>query len=160
MQTSLEPVKFGDGTYKLGALSLKQIVELERACGHKDAQGNVTPKSIYQIHAECEAGLGFNEEAGQAAYFGGGIARPMDIYHTVRLLLIAGNSGVVAGVETPVGPQRAAQLCDDYLYPYRPLIEGQYLAWAGLNAMIVGIDVKKKEPAPGESLTDSPEASS
>lgn len=158
-QTFVDPVAFGDGKYQLGPLSMKQVVELERLCGSKDAQGNLVPKSIYQIHSECEAGLGFNKETEAPAYFGAGSAHPSDIHHTVRLLLIAGNSGMVAGAQIDVGPAKAAQLCDDYLYPHRPLIEGQYLAWAGLNAMIVGTEVKKKAVSPSEDdLSPSPAA--
>jgi hypothetical protein len=158
MRTFVAPISFGDGKYQLGPLSLKQVVELERLCGAKDAQGAIVPKSVYQIHSECEAGLGFEEQTEKAGYFGGGAARPMDIYHTVRLLLIAGNSGMVAGSPIEVGPTKAAQLCDDYLYPHRPMIEGQYLAWAGLNAMIVGVDVKKKaEPSQERDLSPSAE---
>lgn len=161
LETFVRPITFADGKYQLGPLSMKQIIELERACGMKDAQGNLIPKSVYTIHAELEQGLGVNKDDGAASYFGGGAAHPGDIANTVRLLLIAGNSGLVAGEPIEVGPAKAAQLCDDYLYPHRPLIEGQYLAWAGLNAMIVGVSVKKKAgEAADESRTPSSEASS
>lgn len=156
MQTFVEPVDFADGKYQLGPLSIKQIIELERNCGFKAPDGRVYPKSIYQIHDELGAGLGLQDE--RAVYVGGGAAHASDIREGLRLLLIAGNRAIVAGEEIEVGPVKAAQLCDDYLYPHRPLIEGQYLVWAGLSAAIVGIDIKKKPDQSAQSEDMSPSA--
>ncbi|WP_066795053.1 hypothetical protein [Sphingomonas soli] len=156
METRLKPVQFGDGKYSL-ALNLKQIIELERNCGVTDRDGKLFPKSIYAIHEELGAGLGLNDEA--PVYLGGGAARPSDIRETIRLALIGGDNGLLgSGEEIKVGPAKASQLCDDYLFPHRPIVEGQYIAWAVLNAAIVGVEVKKKAVSDPESdLSPSPE---
>lgn len=156
MHTRIEPVQFGDGKYSL-FLSLKHIIELERNCGVADRDGRLHPKSIYAIHEELGAGLGLNEET--PVYLGGGAARPSDIREVIRLALIGGNNGVLgSGEEIVVGPAKANNLCDDYLYPHRPMVEGQYIAWAVLNAAIVGVEVKKKaEHPPVSDPNPSPE---
>lgn len=141
MQTDLESVAFADGKYRF-ALTLKLIIEIERNCGEKDRDGVPRPKSVYITHDELGAGLGLNDDA--AVYFGGGAARASDIREVIRCALIGGNSGLVAGQQIEVGPQKAVELCDNYLFPHRPLIEGQYLAWSILEAAIRGIRVKKK----------------
>lgn len=153
--TALEPISFGDGKYQFGPLSLKQVVELERACGVTDREGVLRSKSVYVIYDELGQGLGLNGDA--PVYLGGGGAHPGDIREVIRLALIAGNSGVVAGNEIQVGPVKAGQLCDEYLYPERPMIEGQHIAWAVLNAMIVGVTLKKKAETTEEG-PESPEA--
>lgn len=144
--TANEPIKFADGIYQFGPLSLKQAIELERACGTTDREGILHPKSVYTIYDEIGRGLGLDGET--PVYLGGGAAHPSDIRETIRLLLIAGGQGMVAKQEVEVGPIKAAQLCDDYLYPARPMLEGQYLAWAGLKAMIEGVTLKKKAVTP------------
>lgn len=149
MQTRIEPIRFGDGTYTL-FLNIKQLVELERSCGTTDRDGRLHPKSMYQIYEEVGAGLGMNDDT--PIYLGGGAAHPNDIREVIRLGLIGGNNGLLgSGEEIKVGPAKAQQLCDEYLYPHRPLIEGQYIAWAVLNAAIVGVEVKKKADSPQES---------
>lgn len=153
LSTANEPIAFGDGEY-LFRLPLKQIFEIERNCGFHDRDGILRPKSIYLILDELEAGLGENQETGAAVYLGGGAAHARDIREVIRCGLIGGNSGMVAGEEIEVGPNKAKQLVDDYLYPSRPLVEGQHIAWAILNAVVRGATLKKKEPVKQDGSTD------
>jgi len=145
MRTELEPVKWADGTYRL-FLPLKQLLELERNCGATDRDGILRTKSVYAIHEECGQGLGFNSETGEPAYLGAGNAHAGDIREAMRLLLIGGDAGMVNGAEIAVGPLKANQLCEDYCYPARPLVEAQYLVWSALDAAIRGVQLKKKPP--------------
>ena len=135
-------------------LPLPRIIELER--GGNAGKG----KSVFRMYDELGAGLGFAPD-GAPVYISGGDARTEDMRNVIRLALMGGNSDSNGD---DVGPQRAAQLVEDYVYPARPLVEGVALAWAILNAAINGVQVKKKEPsddAPAsESLTPSPSASS
>lgn len=144
---SLDSVSFGDGAYTL-ALPLKWIVECERACGVRDNEGVLRPKSIYAIHAELEAGLGITTDE-TPAYLGGGQAHPSDIREVLRCALIGGGCGIVNGEEIKVGPNKAVQLVDTYLpNPVAGWVEGQHLAWAVLNATIRGPQLKKKAEHP------------
>ena len=146
MRTEHDPIKFADGTYRF-FLPMKQVLELERACGATDRDGILHTKSIYTMHEEMGQGLGL-DEAGNPVYLGGGTAHPRDIKEVIRLALIGGGSGLVDGVEVEVGPLKAQQLCEDYVYPAQPLINGQFLAWSILEAAIRGVQVKKKELTP------------
>ncbi|GGO96571.1 hypothetical protein [Stakelama pacifica] len=166
METAIEPIAFGDGKYQL-RLTLKQIFEIERSCGFKDHEGITRPKSIYIMLDELEAGLGQQQDTEQPVYLGGGAAHARDIREVIRCALIGGNSGFVAGEEIEVGPGKAQQLVDEYLFPARPLVEGQYIAWAVLNAVIRGVTLKKKaeeaeQPIAGDSTggSSSPTADS
>lgn len=121
-------------------LPLPRIFELERL-GNGGAG-----KSVFAMFDEIGAGLGFVDD--KPVYLSGGGARAEDIRNIIRLGLIGGNADAD---DAEVGPNRAAQLVEDYVYPARPLVEGLALAWAILNAAINGIDVKKNElPAQGE----------
>jgi hypothetical protein len=136
-------------------LPLPRVVELERS-GNGGAG-----KSIFRMFDEIGAGLGF-DGTGAPVYVSGGDARVDDVRNTIRLALLGGNSD---GADQEVGPKRAAQLVEDYVYPARPLVEGLALAWAILNAAINGIAVKKNEQSESaedatESLNPSPSASS
>lgn len=146
---SLDSVKFGDGAYTL-ALPLKWITECERACGVRDNDGILRPKSIYTIHAELEAGLGITPDD-TPAYLGGGQAHPSDIREVLRCALIGGGFGLVNDEEVKVGPNKAVQLVDTYLpNPVAGWVEGQHLAWAVLNATIRGPQLKKKADQPAD----------
>lgn len=153
----LESVAFADGRYRL-ALTLKLVVEIERNCGTTDRDGVTRPKSIYTIHEEVGAGLALDGE--QPVYLGGGASHANDIRQVIRCALIGGKAGMVADEEIEVGPQRADQLCDEYLFPHRPLIEGQYIAWAVLDACIRGASLKKKDADNPEKSEHSTGASS
>lgn len=152
MSLSLDSVAFADGRYRF-ALTLKLIVEIERNCGHMDRDGVLQPKSIYRIHDELSGGLALDDDT--PVYLGGGDARASDIREVIRCGLIGGNSGVVAGVSIEVGPAKAGELCDSYLFPHRPLIEGQYLAWAILDACIRGVTLKKKAESDEQETEES-----
>lgn len=154
MSTTLEPIDFADGKYQFGPLSIKQTIELERACGETDRDGLLHPKSLYTLHTEFGDGLGLDDET--PVYVGGGSAHPAHIRETIRLLLIAGGSGIAAGQQVEVTPAKAAQLCDDYVYPARPLVEAQYIAWAALEAMIRGVTLKKKVDEDPEAEGSNP----
>lgn len=124
---------FADGDYTF-ALPLPQFLELERKTG----------KSAFAIYDQVSAGLGIDDA--DAVYLGGGAAMLADVRETIRLGLIGGNSALVDGEEVEVGPRTALSLVDAYVYPARPLIEGQRIAWAILNAAIEGVQLKKKRP--------------
>lgn len=136
---------FGPGTFRFW-LPLPQVVELERNCGSQRVGDTpAVPKSMLLIYDQLGAGLAADD--GRPVYLGGGGAILKDIRETIRLGLIGGNSGMVDGEQVEVGPIRAKELVDEYLYPARPLIEGAYLAWSILHAAINGISLKKKAEA-------------
>lgn len=68
----------------------------------------------------------------------------------IRLALIGGNRAKVDGEEIEVGPRRARELVDAYVYPARPIAESAALAWRILSAAVFGND-----PEPVE--TDEPD---
>ncbi len=148
MDTATE-LGFADGTYRFW-LPMPQILELERKCGGK---------SVFAMFDQIGAGLGLSED--RPVYLGGGSAMVTDIREVIRLALIGGNSAMIDGEEKQIGPNAARQLVEDYVYPARPLVEAQHLAWAILHAAINGIEVKKKaEPVKGKSRSRSPRAKS
>ena len=145
--TAIE-LDFGPGTFRFW-LPLPQVVELERNCGAQrigDTPG--VPKSMLLIYDQLSGGLAV--DGGNPVYLGGGSAILKDVREVVRLALIGGNSGMIDGEQVEVGPIRAKELVDEYLYPARPLVEGVFLAWSILHAAINGISLKKK-------VTDEPE---
>lgn len=147
MDTAVE-LDFGDGRYRFW-LALPHVIELERKAGNK---------SVFAIYDQLGAGLGLDGD--QAVYLGGGAAMITDIRETIRLGLIGGNNGMVAGEDVEVGPIRARELVDLYTFPNRPIVESVHVAWSILHAAITGISLKKKaEPESGESLNPSEKAS-
>lgn len=138
VSTSID-LGFADGSYTF-ALPIPQLLELERKCGNK---------SVFKIYDELSAGLGIDN--GEAVYLGGGAGMLTDLRETIRLSLIGGNAAMVDGEEIAVGPRTALNLVDAYVYPARPLIEGQRIAWAVLKAAIEGVQLKKKRPRPGDA---------
>lgn len=132
---------FADGRYSFW-LKLPQVIELERKCDGK---------SVFRMYDEMGAGLGLTGDT--PIYLGGGDAKANDIRETIRLGLIGGASGLVAGSEIEVGPNTARQLVDEYTFPARPMVESLHLAWSILHAAIVGIDLKK---AQGEGVAQKP----
>jgi hypothetical protein len=131
---------FADGRYSFW-LALPHVIELERKCGGK---------SIFAMYDAMGAGLGMAGDA--PIYMGGGAAMVTDIRETIRLGLIGGADGTVDGASVDVGPRRAAELVETYVFPARPLTEALHVAWSILHAAIVGIDLKKK---PDEELAES-----
>lgn len=145
MDTSVE-LAFGDGRY-LFALPWPQVFELERNCGLVEPDGTKRGKSIFQIYEEIGAGLGLLGD--EPVFVGGGKANARDIRETIRLGLIGGGAGDVAGEAVKVSPLDAARIVEAYCYPARPLSEALGVAWAILRAAIEGVELKKKpEPKP------------
>lgn len=141
METAVE-LPFGDGTYRFW-LPLPQIVALERKCGDT---------SILVIEERLRGSIGVDAEGG-FTFAGGGAAMVTDVRETIRQALTGGNSGMVDGQEIEVGPIRASQLIDQYVYPARPLSEGVVTAWRILHAAIHGVQLVKKkadEPVPAK----------
>ncbi|WP_395393049.1 GTA-gp10 family protein [Novosphingobium sp. BL-8A] len=140
---------FADGKYHFW-LGLPQVVELERKCGGK---------SVFAMYDAMGAGLGMAGD--DPVYLGGSTAMVAEIRETIRLGLIGGNSALIDGETVKVGPQRAIELVDTYVFPARPLTEGLHVAWSILHAAIVGISLKKADgageepPAPNLSEKDS-----
>lgn len=146
MPDTTAELAFGDGAYTFW-LGLPQIIELERKTGNK---------SVFAIYDQLGAGLALSDDA--PMYLGGGSAMVTDIRETIRLGLIGGNSGLVDGEEVEVGPNRARELVETYVYPERPLVEGMHVAWAILHAAIHGITLKKKADPHDEAESQSPSA--
>lgn len=126
---------FADGRYRFW-LALPHVIELERKCGGR---------SVFAMYDAMGAGLGVADDA--PVYMGGSTAMVTEIRETIRLGLIGGNCGEVDGAETEVGPNRARDLVESYVFPARPLLEGLHVAWSILHAAIIGIDLKKEDGA-------------
>lgn len=151
--TAIE-LAFGPGRFRFW-LSLPLVARIERNCGTpRNGEFPAQPKSIFTIYDQLSGGLGLRDNA--PAYIGGGAAIINDVRQVLLAGLEGGNSGMVAGEEIEVGPIKADELLDDYLFPARPLIEGVHVAWAILDRAINGIDLKKKadlaveDPSPYE----------
>jgi Phage tail tube protein, GTA-gp10 len=141
VDTSIE-LEFGEGRY-LFALPWPQIFELERGCGHIEADGSKRGKSIFQIYDETSAGLALSLDE-KPVFVGGGRANAKDIREVIRLGLIGGGTGNVAGEAQVVSPIDATRIVESYCYPARPLAESLGVAWAVLRAVIEGVELKKK----------------
>lgn len=142
METAIT-AKFADGEYRFW-LPLPQVFELERSVG-----------SLLAVEERLRPGL-VQTDDGDLAFLGGGSATVKEIRETIRLGLIGGNSAMIDGEEIGVGPIRAKELLDTYVYPERPLGESAALAFSILSAAIRGIEVKKKsEPEEPESMSPS-----
>lgn len=139
METAIT-LDFGDGTYRFH-LPMAQIVEIERLCGDK---------SIIAMYDEMGMALGIGREDGEPVFVGGGSARIRDVYEVIRCGAIGGRNVVRNGQTHVVSPLDAKQLADRYV-DGRPLGETIPVAWAILNAAIMGVQVKKK-------VTPSPES--
>ena len=145
METALV-TPFADGEYRFW-LPLPQIFELERDLG-----------SMLAMEERLRAGIG-QDHTGGAVFVGGGDATAKEIREIIRLSLIGGNHAVVDTEEAEVGPIKAKNLVNEYVYPARPLAESAGLAWSILSAAIFGIELKKKEaPAPKPKRSRSPKA--
>jgi hypothetical protein len=144
---------FADGEYRFW-LPLPEVVELERKTG----------SSILAIEERLRAAIGADGSADEAnplfVFLGGGSATIADVRETLRLALQGGGGGLVDGEQIEVGPIRARQLVDAYVYPARPFAEGVVQAWRVLHAAIHGIQLsQKKSPEVAESLNLSEKAS-
>jgi hypothetical protein len=132
METAVT-AEFADGTY-LFRLPLPQMFALERAF----SDGS----DVLTVEQGMRGAVGLDGD--DYVFLGGGSARIGDVRETIRLALIGGNHGMVAGEEIEVGPIRAKQLVDEYVCPARPLDEGLLLAWRILHALVFSPRLKKK----------------
>lgn len=133
-------LKFAGGDYRFW-LSMREIVQLEKECD----------KSVLEMHDDMIQSIGMDEGGAVVFYGGGGKARFADIRATIRLGLIGGNSGKHAdGTEGPVGPNTARDLVERFV-DIRPIAETLPVAWAVLNAAIMGVDLKKKAQPESEA---------
>jgi len=129
---------FAGGRYTFW-LPMARICEVERLCGDK---------SIVLMYEEMSVGLGGSEESPQ--FFGAGPVRIKDVYEVIRCAAIGGNERYDGEKSHPVSPLEAKRLVDDYV-DGRPMSETVPVAWAILNAAIMGVSLKKKaQPDAGE----------
>ena len=141
---------FADGRYRFW-LPLPEVVELERKTG----------VSILAIEERLRAAIGVDGDVSDPAsdfvFLGGGSATVTDVRETLRLALQGGGGGLVDGEEIEVGPIRARQLVETYVYPARPFAEGVVQAWRVLHAAIHGIQLSsKKKPEPEGVMPGNP----
>lgn len=156
MSDTAVELDFAGGKYRFW-LPLPQVIAVERGPAAHKHEGY--PRSIFAMYDAISGGLGISEDG--PVYMGGATALVGDIRNIIMQGLIGGNSGLVDGEKVDVGPQVAAQLVNDNVFPARPLIEGMHLAWAILSAAINGIALKKKAvtPAARKPRKRSPKAS-
>lgn len=138
-------IEFAGGKYRFW-LPMPQVTAIERGPAAHKHEGY--PRSILSMYDEIGAGLGLAGDV--PIYMGGGNALVGDVRNIILQGLIGGASGVIDGEEQPVGPNVAARLVEDFVFPARPLVEGMNIAWTILHAAITGIalDQKKSQDAP------------
>lgn len=131
---------FAGGRYTFW-LPMARICEVERNRGDK---------SIVTMYEEFSAGIGIDQESEDPRFFGAGPVRIADVREIIRCAAIGGGSAVIADEEVKVSPNDAARLVADYV-DGRPFTETVPVAWAILNATIMGVSLKKKaQPDAGE----------
>lgn len=124
---------FGNGQYRFW-LPMARIIEIERLCGDK---------SIVTMFEEMCAGIGISNETNEPRFVGVGPVRLKDVYEVIRCGAIGGGEATVAGETVKVSPNDAAALVREYV-DGRPMSETVPVAWAILNAAIMGVSLKKK----------------
>lgn len=129
MDTAVE-LAFGDGTYRFHLL-MPQIMAIEAG-----------DRSILKMHEDMGGSLGVVGD-GEPIFIGGGSARVKDIVSVIRQGLIGGGEGMVDGERVTVSPIDATRIVETYVHD-RPLAETLPVAWAVLNAAIMGVRLKKK----------------
>jgi len=132
MTTTEITLAFADGRYRF-FLPMTQLNEFEAKHG-----------SILSLEPHLRAGIALDTE-GRAIYTGGGEAEAKAIREVVRQALIGGNRATIDGVIAEVGPNRARELVDAYVYPAQPLGDGAALAWRILAAAIYGTEPEAEE---------------
>lgn len=115
------------------ALPIKRVLEVERECGDK---------SIVTMLEEMSAGIGIAKDDGVAKFVGVGAVRIKDVAEIIRCAAIGGG----------MAPNDAAMLVNEYV-DGQPYSETVPVAWAILNATIMGVRLKKKE---GEAADPAP----
>jgi hypothetical protein len=131
MDTATEQ-SFADGVYRFW-LSLPLAIELERKTGGK---------SLFQIFDDLTGSMAVKD--GKPVYAAGGRAMVTDVREVIRTALIGGGSAAIDGQTVEIGPMRARELVDAYVFPSGHMIDGVVLAWQILNAAIGAIDLKKR----------------
>lgn len=126
---------FADGIYTF-RLGLAQINELQEKCGA--GLGAIFARVIRGRYAADDEGGTFGSIEEGAYHIG-------DLYHTIRLGLIGGGTGIVDEAQVTVSPLLARSLADRYVID-RPKQESWGLAAAVLMACIEGYEPKKDLP--------------
>lgn len=148
MDTAVE-LRFGDGRYRFW-LSAKGAADLEH---------ELAPLTIAMMHSLLEQCMS-EEDDGTISFALGGAIGVKAMRMLIREALREGNCGMVDGAEIEVGPLKASELVDKYVYPARPLEEGLVLAAHILFSQVRGIKLKKKVsdgPAPQPAKQGSTE---
>lgn len=135
MDTSIT-IAFADGRYRFW-LALPQILAIE--------QGE---KSIMEIWSDLGEALAATTNGDEVTpiFLGGGPARFRDIIAVIKHGLIGGGEGEVDGKSIKVSPIDATRIVETFVHG-RPLAESLPVAWAVLQAAVMGVKVadKKKE---------------
>lgn len=132
LQTALD-LHFADGEY-LFDLKLPQLAELQEKRG-----------PIFEVYGRVLKGRYLYQGVAVADTAGGG-SFAEDLFETIRLGLIGGGGGTVAGKAVEVTAQSAKALVERYCHA-APLKESWSVAAAILAARIEGYEPKKAEPA-------------
>ena len=135
-------MSFADGEYRF-FLPIPQVTELESG-----------GQSMCALEFRLRESIGLTID-GEAIYGGGNAVDADSIRKIIRLALIGGNGGTVEGEKVDVGPQRARELVETYVYPARPLAEGAALAWRILATAIYGNEPK---PVEAEQVSEEEQA--
>ncbi|MES2289293.1 MAG: gene transfer agent family protein [Pseudomonadota bacterium] len=143
MDTAIERL-FGDGKYRFH-LNMPQILSIE---------GN--DRSILKMHHEFGASLGIVAD-GDPIFMGGGEARMKDIASVIRHGLIGGGEGMVDKVKVTVSPLDATRIVETYVHG-RPIAEILPVAWAILDAAVMGVRVDPKKKVMTGRRRSSPSA--
>jgi hypothetical protein len=144
MDTFIER-NFGPGLFRFG-FQMPQIFELERGPQAYRHEG-IYPRAIGTMYEQLCQAVGLQGEDKTPVWIAGAPILVQDVREIIRLAIIGGNCCTIDGQESEVGPTRARELVDTYVYPARPLEEGVMLAWDILRAAHKAIDVKKNDPA-------------
>lgn len=136
MDTAIE-LAFGDGKYRFW-LGMQQITAIEAG-----------DKSVLKMHDEMGSALGVIPD-GDPVFIGGGDARYKDIVSVIRHGLIGGAKGEVDGATVDMSALDATRIVDTFVHG-RPIAETLPVAWAVLNAAIMGVRLKKKVTRPPKS---------
>ncbi len=135
---------FADGRYRFW-LPMAQVNELEKTIG------------MLTLEWHLRQAMGISD-TGEAIYTGGTTAEVRGIREVIRLALIGGNRAEVDTETIEVGPTRARELVDAYVFPTRPLAEAAALAWRILAAAIYGNDPSHHSYAPDTPIAEEADA--
>lgn len=132
-------LEFADGEYRF-ALGLAQIDELQTKCG----------AGIGEIHGRIIRGAARGPNGSVVLHPASAGFRVEDLFETIRLGLIGGNSGEVDGKTIEVDPRLALRLMKNYCYN-RPLVEAWQLAASIMLAVISGFTPPEDQAGNGEA---------